>query len=130
MKYYSLRKLFVVPLWLSFLLGVTILGVAQEIKVDNTAKYVGNGRYDWTVSIVADKSVLSKIQAVEYTLHPTFPDPVRRGTGPRFSISANGWGEFSIKVKIIYKDRNRSPTTLNYWLRLFEKSRVSKTMSY
>jgi transcription initiation factor IIF auxiliary subunit len=75
------------------LLAASMLGLcAQDIKVDNTAKYVGNGRYDWTVFIVAEKAVLSGIKAVEYTLHPTFPNPVRQSRGPDFAITANGCG--------------------------------------
>ncbi len=68
----------------------------QNIGANNTAKYVTDGRYDWTVFIVADKDTLNKISYVQYTLHPTFNPPVRKGTNPGgpypFSISANGWG--------------------------------------
>jgi len=96
---------------------------AQELTVDNTAKYVGKGRYEWTVFILAGDSVLNSIRYVEYTLHPTFPNPVRNGTGRTFALSSNGWGEFNIKVRIVYKDKDREPSRINYWLQLFEKSK-------
>jgi transcription initiation factor IIF auxiliary subunit len=120
-----IRLLFVPIVGLVFDITIPSIVFAQDIKVDNTAKYVGNGRYDWTVFIVAEKAVLSRIQTVEYTLHPTFTDPVLEGTGPRFSLTSNGWGEFNIKVKIIFKDKKKPPTVMNYWLKLFAKSKTT-----
>jgi transcription initiation factor IIF auxiliary subunit len=121
------RLLFVLVLGLVIDLTAPCVTSAQEIKVDNTAKYVGNGRYDWTVFIVAEKAVLSRIQTVEYTLHPTFPNPVRKGIGPNFSLTSNGWGEFSIKVKIVFKDKKEPPTVMNYRLKLFAKSKTTSS---
>ena len=82
--------------------------------------YKSDGRYDWTVYIVSDKDTLSKISYVQYTLHPTYDPAVRKGTTPRgpypFSISANGQKEFTIGVKVIFKD-NKS-TSFDYQLKL------------
>ena len=100
-------------------------GVAHDVQVDNTAKYAGSGRYDWTVYVVAGEDTLKQIKLVEYTLHPTFPVPVHqintRGTKCPFSFSSNGWGEFSIRVRIVFNDD--TVETTNYWLKLFEKSK-------
>jgi transcription initiation factor IIF auxiliary subunit len=79
------------------------------------------------VFIVAEKAVLSGIKAVEYTLHPTFPNPVRQGRGPDFAITANGWGEFNSKVKITFKDKKKPEKVMNYWLKLFTKSKSSNS---
>jgi transcription initiation factor IIF auxiliary subunit len=92
----------------------------QEIQVRNSAHYVSNGRYDWTVCLKADQSVLKSIDYVEYTLHPTFSNPVRRGEGPNFSLSSNGWGEFNILLKIVFK--NGRMTRSQHWLALKEES--------
>lgn len=91
---------------------------AQDISVSNTARFIGNGRYDWTVFLVAAPAVLRSIASVEYTLHPTFPNPVRKVTNPSggFALSASGWGEFNILVRITFKDgRVRSS---QHWLSL------------
>lgn len=83
--------------------------VAQQISADNTSRYIGNGRWDWTVFIKASKQVLDDIECVEYTLHPTFPNPIRRECSlgdPRypFGHSTNGWGTFEIHIKVTFKD--------------------------
>ena len=98
-----------------------LLVSAQDIGVDNTFKYIGNGRYSWTVFVTGDANALGQIDKVQYTLHPTFPQPVVWGQGPNFSFSAIGWGEFNILARIFYKDTRRQPTTINHWLRLSPK---------
>jgi transcription initiation factor IIF auxiliary subunit len=112
--------------WLSGLavvfLSGCLLASAQSIAIDNTAKYVSSGRYSWTVFVKGDAKSLAQIESVQYTLHPTFTNPVVWGKGPNFSYSAVGWGEFNILTKISYKDK-RPPTTINYWLRLFPRSK-------
>jgi transcription initiation factor IIF auxiliary subunit len=82
---------------------------AQEISAANTSRYIGGGRWEWTVYINAPQQVLQDIQSVEYTLHPTFPDPVREVTGigdPRFpfGLTTNGWGTFEIPIQVVMKD--------------------------
>ena len=81
-----------------------------DIRADNTAVNAGNGRWDWTVFIQADEAALSEVKSVEYTLHPTFANPIRnvtdRGTDRQkaFPLSANGWGTFEVAIKVIFKD--------------------------
>lgn len=81
----------------------------QDVAADNTSKYIGSGRYNWTVYIVASEDTLNQINYVEYTLHPTFPNPKRRVNqrGSRdypFALSSNGWGEFNIVVKVVFNN--------------------------
>lgn len=117
------NPVFLTILHLSFLLTVAITAYGQEVRVDNAATYVGSGRYDWTVFLVADRSVLDSIKYVEYTLNPSFPNPVQRikDRDTDFALTANGWGEFDILVKVVFKD-GRS-TYLKHRLRLEERSR-------
>lgn len=77
------------------------------LTVNNTSSYAGGGRWDWKVFVDADAETLRQIDCVEYTLHPTFPDPVRRvcdRSGTKFALSSNGWGTFTIMVRIEYRD--------------------------
>lgn len=110
-------------LHLFFLLAVTLTAYGQELRVDNTAKYVGSGTYEWTVFLLAEESILDNIKYVEYRLHPSFPNPIQRidNRESDFALSARGWGEFNIFIKIIFKD-GRS-TNLKHWLRLEERSK-------
>lgn len=80
------------------------------IKASNTSRYAGRvegrNRWDWTIFIDADQDALSRIQCVEYTLHETFPDPVRTvcTAANRFALSSDGWGFFTVKIRVILKD--------------------------
>jgi len=87
----------------------------QQIK--NTSSFVRRGVYNWKIYIDAPQSVLDAISYVEYTLHPTFRPPVVRGNaGSQFSYSSSGWGEFNIKVKVVY--RNNVVQSFEHWLDL------------
>ena len=98
---------------------------AQDgVAVSNTSHFVGDGRWDWTVFVTAPPAVLSRIQCVEYTLHPTFPNPVRRvcvrgKSSQAFALSSNGWGEFTIAVRIFFRDGKKQ--RLDYPLKLAQK---------
>jgi transcription initiation factor IIF auxiliary subunit len=77
----------------------------QGVSVDNVARQEGPGRWSWTVFLRGPDQTLRQVKCVEYTLHPTFPNPVRevcnRGTGPQaFPLSASGWGTFEIGVRV------------------------------
>ncbi len=82
----------------------------DSIYTANTSTRVKEDWWDWTVFIVGDNATLKEIKCVEYTLHPTFPDPVRKictkgsTSGKGFFLSSSGWGTFIIKVKIMFKD--------------------------
>lgn len=105
--------------------ALTVCGKAftqAAVRIDNTAKY-SSGRYSWTVFIVADESTLSNIAYVEYTLHPSFPNPVQsikeRGARCAFGLTSTSWGEFEVKVKIVFKNNDR-PEYTKHWLNLLE----------
>jgi transcription initiation factor IIF auxiliary subunit len=101
--------------------AVTACALAQAqrgLQVRNTYRYHGQGHYEWTVFLTEGRSTLDKIGCVEYTLHPTYPNPVRRvcdSTGG-FRLSTDGWGEFTLFVKIEWK--NQRATRQQYRLDL------------
>lgn len=102
------------------LVGTWVL--AQSIYVDNTAKH-SSGHYTWTVFLRADEATLRNIDYVEYTLHPSFPQPVQppirdRGGKCAFALTAGSSAEFEVKVKIGLKDGGT--TYLTHWLTLLE----------
>lgn len=79
------------------------------ITADNVATRVGENKWSWTVFIQGPEDALDQIRCVEYTLHPTFPNPVRtvcqKGTGSRaFALSTTGWGTFEIGIRVITFD--------------------------
>jgi transcription initiation factor IIF auxiliary subunit len=85
-----------------------VSSVSPQVKISNTYTSVGNNRYDWTVFVKEDKATLNEIKCVEYTLHPTFPNPVRRVCKAEdgFALRENGWGEFTILIKVEWQDKH------------------------
>lgn len=66
--------------------------------------------YRWRVFVDESKSVLEDIEAVQYLLHPTFPDPLRIRTskGEQFGLETTGWGEFTLSITVQYRDGTES----------------------
>lgn len=104
------------------MLIVSVRGLPQtSVTTDNTSRFIGNGRWEWTVFIKADPATLSQIRCVEYLLHPTFPNRDRRvcqrgsTPGQAFPLTANGWGTFDIPVTVIFN--NGKTQSLTHHLR-------------
>ncbi len=73
----------------------------------------GTDWFEWCVFIADEKKILEQIESVEYTLHPTFPNPVRRvkEREHRFALFSSGWGGFEIGLEIEWKDGAHTSTT-------------------
>lgn len=69
-------------------------------------EYIDNDRWRWWVWLDGERDELDRVEAVEYHLHPTFPDPIRRVTDKesRFRLEAQGWGVFQLKALAILND--------------------------
>jgi transcription initiation factor IIF auxiliary subunit len=89
----------------------TATSALAALTVKNTSSYTGGGRWDWRVFVDADAETLRQIECVEYTLHPTFPNPVRTvcSRSDRFLLTARGWGTFEIKIKVLLTDDSMYP---------------------
>ncbi|PYX71224.1 MAG: hypothetical protein DMG72_17410 [Acidobacteria bacterium] len=71
-----------------------------------TEKKYDRNWYEWCVFVDSDREVVDRINAVEYKLHPTFPDPVRLITQKenRFALFSSGWGGFLLRTRVIFED--------------------------
>ena len=79
----------------------------MAFKLKNTWKYVGDDRWDWDAFIDdGGTGELKEVAYVEYVLHPTFRNPIRRVAQPQdnFRLQTNGWGVFELKAFIYKKD--------------------------
>lgn len=94
----------------------------QEVKFNNTARpagvQYGQDWFEWKVYVDEPKDVLQRIEAVEYLLHRTFPNPLRKVTNAntKFALSSSGWGEFNIFITVFFKNGARLETS--YYLKL------------
>ncbi|MEY3220108.1 MAG: hypothetical protein RIT27_1465 [Pseudomonadota bacterium] len=80
------------------------------IQVNNLATKNYSGSWDWKLFIEGSDDILEQIRCVEYTLHPTFPNPIQeicergRSENQGFVLSGNGWGTFDVKIRVLLKD--------------------------
>jgi pYEATS domain-containing protein involved in immunity/TIR domain-containing protein len=78
--------------------------VSLKIRQDST--HQGGNWWKWSVWIEGGSREMAAVDHVVYTLHATFPDPVRtvrnRRTG--FRLESSGWGEFELYARIVAKD--------------------------
>lgn len=90
----------------------------MTLKVKQDSTYQGGEWWKWSVWLEGSPKELAAIDRVVYTLHPTFPDPVRTVKNRRagFKLESSGWGEFEIYLQIAQRDG--SVRTRRHWLTL------------
>ena len=91
----------------------------MALEIAQNYEYVGNDRWDWSVWLDGDDAELDAVEAVEYHLHPTFPDPVRevKNRNTRFRLDCSGWGVFELNARARLTDG--SVVHLTHMLELF-----------
>lgn len=78
----------------------------MNIEIKQNCSYSGDRRWNWAVWLTGPTAELDQIDHVTYTLHPTFPNPVRKIHTRRggFRLKSNGWGEFTIYIDVTRKN--------------------------
>jgi transcription initiation factor IIF auxiliary subunit len=78
----------------------------RGLFIAQDSKYEGNDWWCWAVWVEGPEDQLDQIESVQYTLHHTFPKPVRviRDRSTKFRLETAGWGTFTIYAKVIRKD--------------------------
>ena len=76
------------------------------MRIKQSSNYQGNDWWKWAIWIDCTPDELSTIDAVTFTLHPSFHPPVRKVTDPstNFRLEESGWGTFPIFAKVQFKD--------------------------
>jgi len=95
-----------------------------SLQIAQDAKYEGEDWWQWSVWIEARTAELDAIEFVQYTLHHTFAQPVRRVSdrSTRFRLNSSGWGGFTIYAKAVQKDG--SEVMLQHQLKLYYPRRI------
>ncbi len=78
----------------------------MNLIVAQSQKYEGNQTWRWSLWIEGLPADLDRIKSVTYTLHPTFPEPIRTVTdrASKFQLRCSGWGIFRIPVRVRLKE--------------------------
>lgn len=104
----------------------------MNIRFNNYSMWVSkkynDDWYEWCVFVDEGSDIINVIKSIEYTLHPSFPDPVRLVTskGNKFALFSSGWGGFSVKIRVNYEDG--SSTSTSYFLKLDGSWPIKKSL--
>lgn len=82
----------------------------MHIKLKNRWDYQGDDWWEWE-AFLDDEGTgdLEQVDHVEYVLHETFPNPVRRVDDPEggFAMRTSGWGVFELVAFVYTKDGDK-----------------------
>jgi hypothetical protein len=82
----------------------------KKVRFNNYSRFSretgGYDIYAWCVFLDETAEIVNNIQMIEYTLHPTFRNPVREVTDKehRFALQSEGWGTFKIDIRVFFED--------------------------
>ena len=84
------------------------------------AIYLGNSAdeyatHEWTLYVRGpnDEDLSAAVAKVVFSLHPSFPQPVRELTAPPFEVTEKGWGEFEASIRIVWRDPEEKATVVS-----------------
>lgn len=77
-----------------------------NLRPANTSQHLGEGRWRWTIYLDGNSQDLDRVKCVEYTLHPTFSNPIQLicNRSSQFAFTAIGWGTFVVRIKAFLID--------------------------
>ena len=83
----------------------------MALRIEQDYDYKKDDWWDWSVWVEGTDEELNNVSAVVYTLHPTFPNPVRKITdrSSKFRLRTAGWGGFTIYANLLHKDGSETP---------------------
>ncbi|KAF9276589.1 hypothetical protein BGZ68_009912 [Mortierella alpina] len=73
----------------------------------------------WKISLLGinangEEETLPYVDHVEYILHHTFEQPLRKVTEYPFELQEKGWGEFDMKIMLHFADKSTAPFVLDH----------------
>jgi transcription initiation factor IIF auxiliary subunit len=76
------------------------------MEIRQSEEYTGDKYWKWSVWIEGSPDELDAVDFVEWQLHPTFPNPIRRVTNrnTNFRLDTGGWGVFMVRASTQRKD--------------------------
>lgn len=92
--------------------------MSTELEIKQWEHYEGDDWWKWAVWVEGTDEDLAQIEYVEWTLDPSFPNPVRkaRNREEKFRIDTGGWGVFPIHARVLMTDGNS--VSLKHYLSL------------
>lgn len=77
----------------------------MAVRIRQASEYQWENWWEWWIWLDGTTEELDQVDRVVYTLHPTFPNPVRTVSdrSTNFLLKTSGWGEFRIYAKVAKK---------------------------
>jgi transcription initiation factor IIF auxiliary subunit len=78
----------------------------MALQIAQDSEYAGNDFWRWSIWLAGPDAELDAVHCVVYTLHSSFPNPVRTVTDrqTRFRLETAGWGTFTIYARVVGKE--------------------------
>ena len=78
----------------------------MALHLEQSGEYDGEDYWRWSVWLEGPDDELDAVDHVVYTLHPTFPNPVRTESdrSTNFMLSTAGWGTFTLYARVVHRD--------------------------
>ena len=83
--------------------------MGYEFQIQQWEQYCSEDWWKWAVWVDGPDDALDAIEYVEWRLHPTFPNPVRKVSdrASKFRLETGGWGIFPIVARLQLKDKQQ-----------------------
>ncbi|MDH3499766.1 MAG: TIR domain-containing protein, partial [Acidimicrobiia bacterium] len=83
----------------------------MALQIAQDYEYRSDDHWKWSVWLEGTEEELDQVDAVEYHLHPTFPNPVRvvDDRAGQFRLTASGWGVFKLEARVRHTDGSVTP---------------------
>ena len=103
--------------------------VYGSVAINLGKKSKGEATHKWCVYVrgVNNENISNFIKSVQFTLHTTFPNNVRKINKWPFELYEMGWGEFDIKIKIELIDESVKPIELTHPLKFYNQPHQSQS---
>ena len=99
------------------------MGLSLKNDSEYAGKKGGTNWWRWTAYVeCTPPDSLDEILYVEYHLHPTFKNPVKRirKKSNGFRLERKGWGTFKLKARVVFKKGELVPVILTHNLEFEE----------
>ena|SRR3989442_13116812 len=92
--------------------------MSTEFEIFQASEYQGDDWWQWQVWLEGSDDDLDHVEFVQWTLHPTFPDPIRKSHDRlhKFQLKTGGWGTFPIRALVQMTDG--TTRRLSHYLKL------------
>ncbi|KAF9112652.1 hypothetical protein BGX27_002997 [Mortierella sp. AM989] len=99
--------------------------ITKEIKVITEQHVVKGQKHQgflmrkWKISLMGinangEEEPLPYVERVEYLLHETFAQPLRKVAEYPFMLQEKGWGEFDMKIMLYFVDNSAPPFVMDH----------------